>query len=128
MEIFPPKKIKIVDVPGKGRGVVALEDIEKDEIIEICPILFISKKEVDFIKNNSEILKYYYLWQYAINKYCLMLGYGSIYNHSLTPNADVDYNIKNPKNYLQNSNKILFEDKDPVKATTDLMTRDMKRE
>ncbi|KKP33090.1 MAG: hypothetical protein A2312_03625 [Candidatus Staskawiczbacteria bacterium RIFOXYB2_FULL_32_9] len=100
MEIFPPKKIKIVDVPGKGRGVVALEDIEKDEIIEICPILFISKKEVDFIKNNSEILKYYYLWQYAINKYCLMLGYGSIYNHSLTPNADVDYNIKNPKNYL----------------------------
>jgi glycerol-3-phosphate dehydrogenase (NAD(P)+) len=24
--------------------------------------------------------------------------------------------------------KILFEDKDPVKATTDLMTRDMKKE
>ena len=53
-----------------------------------------------FLKIKSKILKYYYLWQYAINKYCLMLGYGSIYNHSLAPNADVDYNTQSPENYL----------------------------
>jgi SET domain-containing protein len=100
MEIIPPKKIKIIDVQGKGRGVVATEDIKSGEIIEICPIIFISEEEVNFIKNSSEILKYYYLWQYAINKYCLMLGYGSIYNHSLAPNADVDYNTQSPENYL----------------------------
>lgn len=115
MEIFPPEKIKIVDVKGKGRGVVATKDIKKDEVIEICPIIFISDKEVDFIKNSSEILKYYYLWQYAINKYCLMLGYGSIYNHSQVPNADVDYNTKNPENYL------IFEALKDIKAGDEIL-------
>ena len=30
-----------------------------------------------------------------------MLGYGSLYNHSFTPNADIDYNVKNVENFLQ---------------------------
>jgi uncharacterized protein len=100
MEILPPKKIKIVDIKGKGRGVVATEDIKKDEIIEYCPVIFLSDEEVNFLKNDSKVLKFYYLWQYAIDKHCLMLGYGSLYNHSKNPNADVDYDTKEPKNYL----------------------------
>lgn len=100
MEICPPKKVKVVGIQGKGRGVVATQNIKKGEIIEYCPVIFLSDKEVDFIKNKSDILKFYYLWQYAIDKYCLMLGYGSLYNHSSNPNADVDYNTKKSKNYL----------------------------
>jgi len=101
MEILPPKKIKIVDIKGKGRGVVATEDIAKGEIIETCPIIFISDKEAKMIEKNPDVLKYYYLWQYSINKHCIMLGYGSIYNHSKeNPNADIDYNTENPQNYL----------------------------
>jgi hypothetical protein len=101
MEILPPKKIKIVDIQGKGRGVVATEDIIKGEIIETCPIIFISDREVEMIEKNPDVLKYYYLWQYSINKHCIMLGYGSIYNHSKeNPNADVDYNTKDPESYL----------------------------
>ncbi|TSC94156.1 MAG: hypothetical protein CEN87_609 [Parcubacteria group bacterium Licking1014_1] len=68
MEILPPKKIKIINIEKKGRGVIATQDIKKDEIIEFCPIIFISNKEVDFLKIESDILKFYYLWQYAINK------------------------------------------------------------
>ena len=100
MEILPPKKIKIVDIKGKGRGVVATEDIAEGEIIEYCPIVPISKNEADFLETTAENLKYYYLFQYAINKYCIMLGYGSVYNHSTDPNADVDYDTTSPKNYL----------------------------
>ncbi len=100
MKIIPPTKIKIISIKGKGRGVIATKNIKKNEVIECCPIIFLSDKEAKFFKNKSTILHFYYLWQYAINKYCLMLGYGSIYNHSLNPNADVDYDIKNPKNYL----------------------------
>jgi SET domain-containing protein len=100
MEIVPPTKIKVIDIKGKGRGVVATQDISNGEIIEYCPIIPISKKEADFLENESENLKYYYLFQYATNKYCIMLGYGSVYNHSLEPNADVDYDISEPKNYL----------------------------
>lgn len=100
MEIFPPKKIKIADVKGKGRGVIATENIFKGEVIEYCPIIPISNNEVSFFKNESENIKYYYLFQYAINRHCIMLGYGSIYNHSKYPNADVDYDVREPKNYL----------------------------
>ena len=100
MEIYPPKKIKLVDIQGKGRGVIATQDIKKDEIIEYCPIIFLSDKEVDFLENKSDILKFYYLWQCTINKHCLMLGYGSLYNHSLNPNADIDYNTEKSENHL----------------------------
>jgi len=100
MEILPPKKIEVVDIKGKGRGVVATKNIKKDEIIEYCPIVFISEKEAAFFEKEKTNLKFYYLFQYAINKKCVMLGYGSLYNHSKNPNADVDYDTKNPKNYL----------------------------
>lgn len=101
MEIFPPKKIKIAPSKGKGRGVFATEDIAKGEIIEYCPIIFLSDKEVEFFENEkSNILQFYYLWQYEIEKYCIMLGYGSIYNHSRDPNADIDYDLKEIKDYL----------------------------
>jgi len=100
MEILPPKKIKIVKIQGKGRGVVATEDIKKGEIIETVPIVFISDKEAKAIEDLSEILDYYYLFQTDINKHCIMLGYGSLYNHSKeNPNADVDYDDE-PKNFL----------------------------
>ncbi len=100
MEISPPQKIKIADVKGMGRGVFATQDIKKDEVIEYCPILSLSDKEVDFIKDHSDILKFYYLWQYEIEKHCIMLGYGSLYNHNNNPNADVDYNVIDHQNYL----------------------------
>lgn len=102
MEITPPKKIKIVDIEGKGRGVVATEDIKEGEIIEYCPIVFLSEKEIKFLDNEgSTMLEFYYLWQYEINKHCLMLGYGSLYNHDKeNPNADVDYDVEHTKNFL----------------------------
>ena len=100
MEILPPKKIKIVDIKGKGRGVVATEDIAKGEIIETCPILFISDKEAELIENQHDIIEHYYMLLTAFNKHCIMFGYGSLYNHSKEPNADIDYNLQTPQNYL----------------------------
>lgn len=101
MEIIPPTKVKIIEIEGKGRGVVATQKILKDEIIEICPIIEITKKEADFIQNQAHILNYYYLFQEDLERYCLMLGYGSIYNHSHNPNSDIDYPTEKTKKYLQ---------------------------
>lgn len=100
MEIFPPKKIKISSINGKGFGIIATENITSGEIIEQCPVIPLSEKEVKFLDNESDVLKFYYLFQYAVNKHCLMLGYGSLYNHSDNPNADVDYNTENYQRYL----------------------------
>jgi SET domain-containing protein len=100
MEILPPEKVKVIDVKGKGRGVVATKNIKKEEIFEFCPVVFISKKEKVFFEKESSVIKFYYLWQPEIKKYCIMLGYGSLYNHSKNPNAEIDYNTKDPKNFL----------------------------
>lgn len=99
MEILPPKKVKVVEIPGKGRGVVAIKNIKAGETIEICPIVHISKAEAEFTKN-SDVLKFYCLEQTAHEKFCLMLGYGSIYNHDANPNADIEYNERKSENYL----------------------------
>lgn len=91
MEIIPPKKIKIIDIKGKGRGVVASEEIKKGEIIETCPIIYLSEKEKKFIENESDVLYYYYLHKIKPDKICIMFGYGSMYNHDLNANADFEY-------------------------------------
>ncbi|MFA6410729.1 MAG: SET domain-containing protein-lysine N-methyltransferase [Candidatus Buchananbacteria bacterium] len=101
MEILPPKKIKLVDIPDKGRGIIATQDILAGQIIEICPIIILSQKDTDYIRQSSDFLNFYYLEQTAINKACLMLGYGSLYNHnSKDPNADIDYDTDEIKNYV----------------------------
>ncbi|MBI2054057.1 MAG: SET domain-containing protein-lysine N-methyltransferase [Candidatus Staskawiczbacteria bacterium] len=100
MEILPAKKIKIIDIKGRGRGVVATKNIARGEIIEFCPIVFISEKEASFFEKENTVLKFYWLLQPETKKSCLMLGYGSLYNHSKNPNAEADYDIKKSKDYL----------------------------
>ena len=51
MDILPSQMIKVIDIKDKGRGVIATKEIKSGEIIEICPILFISKTEADFVKD-----------------------------------------------------------------------------
>ncbi len=102
MEILPPQKIKIIDIKGKGRGVVAIKPIKAGEIIEYSPIIFLSDKEIEFLGNESkfDILKFYYLYQAETDKHCIMLGYASLYNHSNNPNAKIDYDINESQNFV----------------------------
>ena len=100
MDILPPTKIKIISIRGKGRGVIATQDIFSGEIIEYCPIIFLSDIEVDFLDNKSDILKFYYLLQPEANRHILIMGYGSMYNHSKDANAEIDYDIKKSQNFI----------------------------
>lgn len=69
----------------KGRGVFATKDFQAGEIIEACPIVYVSPKERTFLEKT--ILAYYiYPWT-STRCGVMVLGYGSIYNHSFTPNA-----------------------------------------
>lgn len=101
MNVRPPRKIKIVEIKNKGRGVIAAEKIFKNEIIEYCPLIILRKKDSQFIKNKSksDTLYYYYLQQPDLKRNCLMLGYASLYNHSFDPNAELDY--KNDPKIMQ---------------------------
>jgi hypothetical protein len=70
-----------------GQGVFAARDIEAGEIIEICPILLFPRAELDAIRKTM-LDDYYFDWGDDGDWYAVCLGYGSLYNHSYTPNAE----------------------------------------
>ncbi len=76
---------------AKGLGVFATNDIKKGELIEEAPLLLMSMKEFELIKKTK---LYYYFFEYTNNHFGIALGYGSLYNHSYTPNARYLYNFK----------------------------------
>jgi SET domain-containing protein len=87
------RKTIIVRKTGKkGRGVFALRDFKEGEIIESCPVINITPKERKIVEKT--IFTYYiYPWRSTLSG-SLVLGYGSIYNHSFHPNADWKQNFK----------------------------------
>jgi uncharacterized protein len=80
-------------IPNAERGVFANVDIKKGERIEVCPILEIPEQELERI-NESILLNYIYFFGSKKNKLFIVLGFGSIYNHSYTPNAEYKINYK----------------------------------
>lgn len=75
----------------RNRGVYCSQDIQSDDIIEVCPIIIIPTKDVPII-HQTAIHDYYFMWQ--DNKAAIALGFGSLYNHAHKPNAKtiLDYN------------------------------------
>jgi SET domain-containing protein len=86
------KNVVIKRIPGKGRGVFALRDFKAGEIVESCPVINITPKERKTVEKT--IFNYYiYPWR-STRSGSLVLGYGSLYNHSFSPNADWKQNFK----------------------------------
>ena len=70
---------------GKGRGVFALKDFRRGELIEKAPVLLLSPKE-SLVCEKTMLDNYLYEWR-TTKDAAIVLGYGSLYNHSNSPNA-----------------------------------------
>lgn len=66
------------------RGVFSRKHFEKDELIEICPLILIPKEQEIYL-DKTELYNYYFSINEQTNG--IALGYGSLYNHSYNPNA-----------------------------------------
>jgi SET domain-containing protein len=69
-----------------GRGIFATRDIQKSELIHEAPIIFFHKDEYKYLKK-TVLLEYVFWWDEDNMKVVLALGYGSLFNHSYSPNA-----------------------------------------
>jgi len=76
--------ITVGNTNGKGRGVFAQKPFTKGEIIERPPVIAIPKEEVELI-DKTVLFNYYYDWNDG--QIAVVLGLGSLYNHSYHPNA-----------------------------------------
>lgn len=71
---------------AKGRGVFSSKKIERDTIIERCPVLELPAEDLQHL-DQTELYNYYFSWGKELKGGAVALGLGSIYNHSYTPNA-----------------------------------------
>ena len=69
------------------RGVLATESIKKSRIIEQCPALIYPKNP----KIIEQTIFDTYVFDWDKNHEALALGYGSLFNHSYSPNVRVDF-------------------------------------
>ncbi len=70
-----------------GRGVASIHHIPTESIIESCPVIMLSSADTQVI-HSTRLHDYYFLWDTDQKTSAIALGYGSLYNHSESPNAD----------------------------------------
>lgn len=84
--------LEIRNVPYKGRGVFALKDFFPGDTIEVCPAIELTEEEAA-ICQKTMLSNYLFDW-YDRYKSAVILGYGSLYNHSYTPNCKYIFHEK----------------------------------
>ena len=79
----------------KGRGVYTSEDLEADSIVEISPVIVMSKEERQML-DKTTLHDYIFEWGDEKNQCCMALGYVPVYNHSYSSNCEyeMDYEEK----------------------------------
>ncbi len=70
----------------KGRGVFARRPIATGEVFETAPVLVVPAAQWSSIEK-TVFFDYTFEWGWAGEAAAIALGYGSLYNHSYTPNA-----------------------------------------
>ncbi len=85
-------KIIVKKVSKNHLGVFATTDIKKGEIIETCPVIIVPFKDQKLI-DKTHLYNYYFKWSNK-NQPAIVLGWGSLYNHSYQPNARYDQKVK----------------------------------
>lgn len=82
--LYRSKKIYVDDSSIQGRGVFASEFIKSGEILEECHFI----KVPTAIQYPKELHDHFFAWPKRTEEYyAVVLGYGSIFNHSDENNA-----------------------------------------
>jgi SET domain-containing protein len=71
-------------ITGKGRGVVSTGRFARGQVIERSPVIIVPAAEVPLV---SQTVLNNYAYRWGDDDLAIALGLGSLYNHSLQPNA-----------------------------------------
>ncbi|PFN98152.1 SET domain-containing protein-lysine N-methyltransferase [Bacillus sp. AFS076308] len=86
MKLFEVKECKY------GRGIFATRNISKGELIHEAPIIISPSDEYKYLKKTI-FIEYVFWWGENLEECALALGYGSLFNHSYTPNGLYKLNL-----------------------------------
>jgi hypothetical protein len=89
LKLSAPKMLYIKpSLIAQGRGVFSSRPFSKGRVIETCPLIK--------LQDGCDLtppLKYYAIELTEFAGMFLMLGFGSLYNHSVKPNAEIQVNF-----------------------------------
>lgn len=86
------ESIFVKKIINKGRGVFTKSDIKKNTIIEVAPVIVMSKKDRTFL-DQTLLHDYIFEWGYRSEQCCMALGYVPLYNHSYESNCEYEMNF-----------------------------------
>ena len=81
-----------------GRGVFAAKNFKKGELIESCPIIEIPQNNLEILCQTI-LINYIFFFGKNKEKSLIALGFGSLYNHTYSPNAR--YKIKSRQKLIE---------------------------
>lgn len=79
----------IAPTGGKGRGVFTTADIEKGTVVEIAPVIVMTREERKLL-DQTLLHDYIFEWGQDPKGCCMALGYVPIYNHSYRSNCEYE--------------------------------------
>jgi len=72
-----------------GRGVFTSTDIDRDTVIEISPVIVMSREERKLL-DQTLLHDYIFEWGHEGKNCCMALGYIPVYNHSYRSNCEYE--------------------------------------
>ena len=87
------ESIYVANSGQMGRGVFANADLKKNTVIEIAPVIVMSKKDRSFL-DQTLLHDYIFEWGTQQDQCCMALGYVPLYNHSYRSNCEYEMNFK----------------------------------
>jgi SET domain-containing protein len=76
-----------------GRGVFTRSDLRKNVILEIAPVIVMTKKD-RVLLDQTLLHDYIFEWGEKKDKCCMALGYVPLYNHSYQSNCEYEMNFR----------------------------------
>ena len=101
----PPVGLRIVELPGRGRGVLAARAFRRGEVLEQAPVLVVPRAVLQPLRGT--LLDDYWFWWDVDHNACA-LGWASLYNHACPANAS--FRLERP------ARVIVFEAVDDIDA------------
>lgn len=80
--------LRVVSVPGRGRGVRTTSRIARGRLVERSPVVFVRKGAVD----RTSLA--FYVYALDSRREMLALGLGSLFNHSREPSLRIAWRPK----------------------------------
>lgn len=89
MQVVPQtNSVGFREIPGKGRGVVALRGFAPGEVVEVVPAIIIPKKDLPVPLSGTVFDRYLLYWSNEPGReFAIAGGLLMLYNHSARPNV-----------------------------------------